>query len=323
MKKIKLNTEENENKRLDIWLMENLEDLSRNQIQNLIKNGNVKIQDTEKKLTPSYKISQNENYVIEIPLPEKYEKAEAENIPLDILYEDKNLIVINKPTNLSVHPGAGRKNGTLVNALLYHCKGELSGIGGFERPGIVHRIDKDTSGILVAAKDDLTHKGLAKQFEKHTITRAYLALCYGLFKKPEGKIEGHIGRSRANRQKMAIVNEDKGKSAITNYHIKSYYNKHDISLVKFKLETGRTHQIRVHTTSLGHPIIGDKTYGSQKKHIQKIQNETLQEEIKKLDRQMLHAYQLGFIHPITKKEMLFKSPPPKDMQNIIDILEKN
>ena len=230
---------------------------------------------------------------------------EPENIPLDIVYEDDDLLVISKPAGLVVHPGAGHWTGTLVNALLYHCGDSLSGINGVKRPGIVHRIDKDTSGLLVVAKNDKAHVGLAKQFEVHSIQRTYDAFVWGL--TPEsGRIEGNIGRSPSNRQKMAIVKVG-GKPAVTHYERVDAYGVL-ASHIKCHLETGRTHQIRVHMTSIKHPLIGDELYGSAPKFAP--------DSIRYFPRQALHAGLLGFIHPITQKQMLFEVPLPKDLENL-------
>ena len=232
----------------------------------------------------------------------------AEKMDLDILYEDSDLIVLNKPAGMVVHPGAGNFSGTLVNALLAHCGDSLSGIGGVRRPGIVHRIDKETSGVLVIAKNDLAHQGLAEQFSVHSIHRVYYAIVYG-FAPSSGVIQGNIGRSPKNRQKMAVVSEG-GKHAVTHFRlIKPLFNG-KASLVECRLETGRTHQIRVHMTSIKHPLVGDKTYGSVPKGTIEL--------LRMFPRQALHAAELGFIHPRTGKQIMLKTKLPLDMQLLLD-----
>ena len=277
-------------------------DLSRSRVLSLIKEGF---------LTPSQdadtKVCVGQKFDLFIPKAQDALPV-AEKIKLDILYEDDDLIVLNKPAGMVVHPGAGNFSGTLVNALLAHCGDSLSGIGGVKRPGIVHRIDKETSGVLVVAKNDLAHQGLAEQFSIHSIHRIYYAIVYG-FAPSVGTIQGNIGRSSNNRQKMAIVS-DGGKTAITHFRlIKPLFNG-KASLVECRLETGRTHQIRVHMTSIKHPLIGDKTYGS-------IPKGTI-ELLRLFPRQALHAAELGFIHPRTGKQIMIKTKLPQDMQLLLD-----
>ena len=230
-----------------------------------------------------------------IPEPEGLE-VDAEDIPLDIVYEDDDIIVVNKPKGMVVHPAAGHYSETLVNGLLYHCKGSLSGINGILRPGIVHRIDKDTTGIIVACKNDIAHRNLAEQFKEHTITRRYEALVYGTFKEPEGRVESFISRNPEERMKM-MVNQTRGKYAVTNYTVKEQFgNKY--AHIACQLETGRTHQIRVHMTSLGHPLLGDTVYGPKKDPFH-------------LNGQTLHAGVLGFQHPTTGAYVEFSSELPE------------
>ncbi|MBO7483898.1 MAG: RluA family pseudouridine synthase [Alphaproteobacteria bacterium] len=296
--------------RLDKFLAESFPEYSRNQFIHLIEAGAVQIVGQKITLSPDDKVVAGATYTIIPPEPVEPD-PEPENIPLDIVYEDADLLVVNKPAGLVVHPGAGNWTGTLVNALLYHCGDSLSGINGVKRPGIVHRIDKDTSGLLVVAKNDKAHVGLAKQFEVHSIQRTYDAFVWGL--TPEsGRIEENIGRSSTNRQKMAIVKVG-GKPAITHFERVGAYGI-TASHIKCHLETGRTHQIRVHMTSIKHPLIGDDLYGNAPKGAP--------ENIRSFSRQALHAGLLGFIHPITQKQMIFEVPLPKDLENLKIELEK-
>lgn len=254
------------------------------------------------------KVEIGQCFTITLPIPEEA-TPKPQNIALDILYEDTDLIVINKPAGMVVHPGAGNSDGTLVNALLAHCKDSLSGIGGVKRPGIVHRIDKDTSGVLVIAKNDKAHRILSEQFAKHDIHRVYNAVVYGLVPS-SGTVTGNIGRSIANRQKMTLVKQS-GKPAVTHYRLVKPLFNGKASLVDCQLETGRTHQIRVHMTSIKHPLVGDQTYGSAPKGTP--------DELRHFPRQALHAAELGFIHPTTKKEVLFTAPLPNDLLELINI----
>ena len=242
---------------------------------------------------------------------------------LDIQYEDDDIIIINKPPGIVVHPGAGNFEKTIVNGLLYHYENKLSNIGGKLRPGIVHRIDKDTSGIIVVAKNDFTHSNLSKQFSDHTIERTYDAIVWGSLRPSKGKINEKISRSIKNRQLMAI-SKNKGKTAITNYKtIRTFSNSNlpKISLIECKLETGRTHQIRVHMNYKGNPILGDKSYGKLKKKFKNI-NSDVEKDINNFNRQALHAKSLGFVHPKTKKQIFFEGKRPKDFEKLIKNLEK-
>ncbi|MCA1749026.1 MAG: RluA family pseudouridine synthase, partial [Parasphingopyxis sp.] len=246
-----------------------------------------------------------------VPEPEPA-TAEAQDIPLDIVFEDDQLIVIDKPAGLVVHPAAGNPDRTLVNALLHHCAGRLSGIGGVARPGIVHRIDKDTSGLMVAAKTDKAHEGLARQFRNHSIIRVYKAIAFGLFKQSEGSIETQLARSPQNRKKMAVAEAPQGKRAVTHYRrISALY---EASLVECRLETGRTHQVRVHMAHIGHPLLGDPVYGRPRGAHRKILDDLA------FRRQALHAAQLGFVHPVTKDDLTFESDLPADMQELLRAL---
>jgi 23S rRNA pseudouridine1911/1915/1917 synthase len=239
-------------------------------------------------------------------------RAAPEDLPLTIVFEDEHLIVVDKPSGLVVHPAAGNLDGTLVNALLHHCAGRLSGINGTLRPGIVHRIDKDTSGLLVVAKSDAAHEGLARQFADHSIERTYLAICAGLPRPAAGTIEARIGRSDANRKKMAVLAEtsSRGKHAVTHYRTISPLD--GCALVECRLETGRTHQVRVHLASIGHPLLGDPVYGRDPKALRPLLKEL------HFARQALHAASLGFVHPVTGERLGFKAELPADMAELID-----
>ena len=296
--------------RLDKFLAESFPEYSRNQFIRLIEEGAVQVVGQNFNLSPDDKVIAGATYTIIPPEPIEAD-PEPENIPLDIIYEDDDLLVVNKPAGLVVHPGAGNWTGTLVNALLHHCGDSLSGINGVRRPGIVHRIDKDTSGLLVVAKNDKAHVVLVKQFEVHSIQRTYDAFVWGL--TPEsGRIEGNIGRSSTNRQKMAIVKMG-GKPAVTHFERVDAYGI-TASHIKCHLETGRTHQIRVHMTSIKHPLIGDDLYGNPPKGAP--------ENICKFPRQALHAGLLGFIHPATQKQMIFEVPLPEDLTTLQERLQK-
>lgn len=290
--------------RIDKYIAEQIPDLSRSYIQQLINRGNVLV--NHKLCKSNYKCKPQDDINIE------YEEAQeldivAENIPLDIVYEDKSIIIVNKPKDMVVHPAAGHSNGTLVNALLYHCKDSLSSINGVVRPGIVHRIDRNTTGILVICKNDHAHKILAEQLKEHSITRKYHAICYGTFKESEGTINAPIGRHPIDRKKMA-VNHKNGREAITHYKVLQTL-KNDFSYIECTLETGRTHQIRVHMSSIGHPILGDDVYGP--KH----------PKIKDLEGQTLHAKVLGFHHPDTGKYVEFDSELPDYFKALLDKLK--
>lgn len=295
--------------RLDKALAELLPDLSRERLKSLIVEGQVTT--AGRTLSPSMKVASGQAFTISIPEPVDAE-AVAQDIPLTIIYEDSDLIVVDKPAGLVVHPAAGNLDGTLVNALLHHCRGQLSGIGGVARPGIVHRIDKDTSGLLVVAKSDRAHEGLAQQFKAHSIDRLYAAIVYGLPKPPAGTVNTWIGRSDADRKKMAVHREGRGKHAVTHY--RTIERLAGAALVECRLETGRTHQVRVHMAHLGHPLIGDSVYSRDRKGFKSIL-ETLG-----FKRQALHAKQLGFIHPVTGQKLSFDSALPIDMQELLSEL---
>ena len=292
--------------RLDRALAVALPTLSRERLKALISSGQV-IQEPTGELVrdPAIKVSSGAVFSVSVPDPIPAHNV-AQNIPLEIIYEDEHLIVIDKPAGLVVHPAAGNFDGTLVNALLHHCRGSLSGIGGVERPGIVHRIDKDTSGLLVAAKTDPAHVGLSAQFARHSIDRRYRAIVAGMPSPPSGIVDAPLGRSTANRQKIAIQPEGRGKRAVTHYSLITPLK--EAALVECRLETGRTHQVRVHMASIGAPLIGDPVYGRTRKSHRALL------DMLGFRRQALHAAHLGFVHPITSETLSFESKIPDDMQ---------
>lgn len=299
--------------RLDKFLSNHLTEISRERVKNLIQNSHVQNHTGEIITSPSYKIKEDEFFNIHMP-ENKTLDVEAENIPLHVLFEDEHLIVINKAAGMSVHPAGPIVTGTLVNALLYHCQ-NLSGIGGVERPGIVHRLDKGTSGVMVVAKDDKTHQALSKMFQDRIMDRNYLALCYGMPILTSKRIETLIGRHPKDRKKMAVI-EKGGKEAITTFKILETF-RNEACLLKFKLFSGRTHQIRVHAHHINHNIMCDPVYGKPKK----LESSEAIDYIKNIEHQMLHATILGFTHPITQKELCFEEPMPDDMQKLYDILK--
>jgi 23S rRNA pseudouridine1911/1915/1917 synthase len=307
--------------RIDKFLQSQINELSRTRLQALIRNGQVKINNIIINNT-SKKIKEEDQIKVNFP-PPKETIIKPNKIPLDILYDDDDIIVINKSSGVVVHPGAGNYNNTIVNGLLFKYKNNLSSIGGKLRPGIVHRIDKDTSGAIVVAKNDNAHINLSKQFSNHSIKRIYEALIWGSLKPQNGKISEKISRSVKNRQLMA-VRKKKGKIAITNYKtIKIFQNLNlpKISLIECQLETGRTHQIRVHMNFKGNPILGDKSYGKSKKKFKRI-DPNIEKKINSFDRQALHAKSLGFIHPRTEKEIFFEAKRPEDFATLIKNLTK-
>ncbi len=285
-------------KRIDVYISSFRDDLSRSQVQKLIENGKITINGKETK--NNYKLRKNDIIEIEIPDPEPLDIV-PEDIPLDICYEDKDIIIINKPQGMVVHPAPGHYSGTIVNAIMYHCGDDLSGINGCMRPGIVHRIDKDTSGIIVIAKSDSAHKSLAEQLACHSITRKYYAIVTGNLKEDTGTIDKPVGRNPKDRKKMAVV--EGGRRAVTHYKVLERFGG-KYTLIEAQLETGRTHQIRVHLASIGHPLLGDTVYGSEKQPF-------------KLQGQVLHAKVLGFIHPSTGEYVEFESPLPEYYEKLI------
>jgi len=312
-------TERHTGFRLDSYLSKQIPDYSRVRIQSAIEDGLLK-RNGEVFTTANHKIKEGEEYEF-YAIPEKEIKVEAENIPLHIFYQDDDIIVFNKPAGLTVHIGAGHQDKTLVNALLFHTDGKLAPLGGETRPGIVHRLDKDTSGIMIAAKTDAAHMNLAKQFSEHTIKREYDAFCWGLPIPIEGRIETHIGRHPHQRKKMTIL-KTSGKNAITNYRTVDTYYHNKISHIRCKLETGRTHQIRVHMAYINHPLIGDETYGKDKKNIQTLENTHIRSAVQEIKRQMLHARLLEFNHPITGERMSFSTNLPDDMREFKEKIEE-
>ncbi|MDO5520871.1 MAG: RluA family pseudouridine synthase [bacterium] len=292
-------TKEEGNNRIDKYLSIKQSELTRSYLQKLIKDGLVAV--NGKVVKANYKVAEND--VIEVTIPELKElDVLPEDISMDIIYEDSDVILINKAKGVVVHPAAGHYSGTLVNGLLYHCKDDLSGINGVMRPGIVHRIDMDTTGVIVICKNDKAHNIVAEQLKEHSITRKYVAIVHGNFKNDEGTIEGPIGRHPVDRKKMAI-NHKNGKPAITHYKVLENL-KNNFTLVECQLETGRTHQIRVHMASIGHPLLGDHVYGPSKCPF-------------KLQGQTLHAKTLGFIHPSTGEYMEFEAPLPDYFEDLL------
>lgn len=284
---------DDEGKRLDSVLAERLDNITRNHVQKLIEAGNVTVKGTGKAVK-NYRVRAGDSFAVQIPPPEPLELL-PEEIPLKIVYEDEDLLVVDKPQGMVVHPAPGNETGTLVNALLYHCRGRLSSINGVIRPGIVHRIDKDTSGLLVVAKNDRAHAGLAEQFEVHSIERVYCTIVYHNIREESGTVNANIGRNPHDRKKMAVVASDRGKRAVTHYKVIARSGK--FTFVECRLETGRTHQIRVHMAYAGHPVLGDPLYGPSKKNFG-------------ISGQVLHARDLGFLHPVSGRHLSFTSPLP-------------
>ena len=287
--------------RLDRFLSDACGDYSRSFLQKLVKEGQVLV--NQKAQKANYKVNENDCITVQIPPVQDIEIL-PENIPLDILYEDSELLIVNKPKGMVVHPSAGHSSGTLVNAVMYHCKDSLSGINGVIRPGIVHRIDRDTTGTLIVCKNDNAHLKIAEQIKVHSVTRRYLGIVKGIVKQDSGTIEGTIGRHPVDRKKMAI-NVPAGKPAVTHYKTLQRFSKH--TYMEFELETGRTHQIRVHMASIGHPLRGDEVYGSGK-------------NLWKLQGQTLHAATIGFIHPVTGAYLEVTAPLPEYFE---ELLRKN
>ncbi|MBO4865211.1 MAG: RluA family pseudouridine synthase [Ruminococcus sp.] len=292
---------DNIGERIDKTLSEQLPDMSRSALQKLVTEGCVLV--NGKAVSKNYKMKNGDNVTVDIPEPEEL-KAEPQDIPIDIVYEDDSLLVVNKPQGMVVHPAAGNPDGTLVNALMFHCKGRLSSINGVIRPGIVHRIDKFTSGLLMVAKTDKAHNFLAEQIKDHSFTREYNAICVGRFKALTGTVNEPIGRSKFDRKKMCVTYQN-CKEAVTHYEVLEDLGQY--SLVKFRLETGRTHQIRVHSAFIGHPVLGDDVYGKA---------------YKGLAGQCLHAKKLGFIHPESGEYMEFDSELPEYFVKVLDKLRK-
>lgn len=295
--------DEEEGSRLDVYLSEQLGDMSRSYIQKLIKEKKVKVNGKVEKA--KYLVKENDDISIEIPKPKTLEII-AQDIPIDIVYEDDDLLIVNKPQDMVVHPAPGNYENTLVNAILYHCEGNLSSINGVIRPGIVHRIDKDTSGLLMIAKNNNSHNYLSEQLKDHSITREYEFICHGVIKEDKITVNKPIGRNPKDRLKMAVVKD--GKHAVTHFEVINRYE--NFTHVKATLETGRTHQIRVHALSLNHPLLGDPVYGPKNNKFG-------------VKGQVLHAKKLGFIHPTTKEYVEFDSELPEHFKSIIKKLNKN
>ena len=296
-------TFESDGQRLDKWLTSVIENSSRNSIQKLCDDKRIKIGD--KALAKNYKVSTGDQITVYLPEPHEIDLI-PQNIPIEIVYEDDNLLVVNKPKGMVVHPAPGNYDGTLVNALLYHCKGRLSSINGVIRPGIVHRIDKDTSGLLVVAKDDISHAFLSEQIKSHRFDRFYQSVVYGKMKEESGTVNAPIGRHPIDRKKMCVINTN-SKEAVTHYELIKNYR--DFAYLKLKLETGRTHQIRVHMSYIGHPVAGDPVYGNKK-------------VITELCGQCLHAKTIEFIHPVTGKKMFFDSELPEYFTKFLSKLKE-
>ena len=301
MEKVFKITEQNINQRLDMYIASLDLDLSRSMAQKMIENNQVLV--NEKPVKTSYKTKLDDNIKIKIAEP-KMAEIKAQEIPLDIIYEDNDIVVVNKPKGMVVHPGNGNPDGTLVNAVLNHCKGSLSGIGGEIRPGIVHRLDKDTSGLIIIAKNDKAHINLSKQIQDRKVKKIYTALVRGVIPEDTATIDMPIGRSKTDRKKMAVRKD--GKEAIT--HIKVLKRYRNYTLVKVKIDTGRTHQIRVHMAEIGYAVVGDEVYSNGKNEFN-------------VHGQMLHSTSLDFTHPVTGEEMHFEAPLPEYFKDIIDELD--
>ncbi len=289
-----------EEERLDKWLAGAVSGLSRSYIQKCIKEGQVLVNGTPEKA--NYRLRVDDEVSFSIPEAIEPEIA-AEEIPLSILYEDGDVLVVDKPKGMVVHPAPGHLNGTLVNAVLYHCKGQLSGINGVLRPGIVHRIDRDTTGSLIICKNDQAHQTIAAQLKAHSLNRSYRAIVHGVVAQEEGTVDAPIGRDEKDRKRMA-VNQKNGKPAITHYRVLERFREH--TYIECRLETGRTHQIRVHMTSIGHPLLGDEVYGARKSPFH-------------LEGQTLHAYMLGFIHPVSGEYVEVTAPLPAYFQKLLQV----
>ncbi len=294
---------ENSGTRLDVFLAESNTELTRSRIQKLISDGNITVNGNVVKA--NYKLREGDKIEVIVP-PPKDTELKAEEIPLDIVYEDEHMLVVNKPQGMVVHPAAGNAEGTLVNALMAHCGDNLSGINGEIRPGILHRIDKDTSGLLLVAKDDCAHLGLSAQIKEHSLTREYMALVHGRIKTDSGTINAPIGRDPKDRKKMTITDKN-SRDAVTHFYVLERFDKY--TLVRCRLETGRTHQIRVHMSKNGHPIVGDPVYGRKKEEF-------------KLNGQLLHARKVGYIHPVSGEYMEFEREAPDYFEEVLTKLRR-
>jgi 23S rRNA pseudouridine1911/1915/1917 synthase len=302
-------TDDAAGQRIDSFLASHLSEISRTRIQRAIEDGDVVV--GERTVKPSYRLRAGDQIEIDLPDPPAVEVA-AEAIPLTILYEDDDLIVIDKPAGMVVHPGAGVESGTLVNALVYHFN-KLSEKAGHVRPGIVHRIDKETSGLLVVAKNDTAHERLSNQFRDRLVFKLYLALCYGRLSEGRGEIEARIGRSPHNRIRMSVLRGGAGRTAHTLFEVADRFP--HFTLLKVQIKTGRTHQIRVHLAHIGHPVVGDSAYGGGREN--SVYDQTIKREIKKLGRHFLHSYEMAFTHPRTGERLEFRSPMPAELSSFL------
>jgi 23S rRNA pseudouridine1911/1915/1917 synthase len=299
--------------RIDSFLASHLTDVSRTRLQRAIEDGDVLV--NSRQVKPSYRLRADDHIEIDLPEPPPL-SLEPEAIPLNIVYEDGDLIVLDKPAGMVVHPGAGISSGTLANGLAYHFA-RLSGTGGYIRPGIVHRLDKETSGLLVAAKNDLTHERLSEQFQRRVVRKLYIALVYGRVRRDTGEINARIGRSPRNRTRMAVLSGSAGREAITLFKTTARYD--EFTRLEAQPKTGRTHQIRVHLSHIGHPVVGDSTYGSGR--LNEVKNRRVRQAIAALGRHFLHAAELAFDHPRTGEKLQFKSPLPEEPAAIISLIE--
>ena len=297
-------TDEYDGYRIDKLISELIDSFSRTYIKKIIDDKKVSCND--KIVKASFVVSENDHIKMEIP-PVEVPEILPQDIPLDILYEDSDVLVVNKPKDMVVHPAAGHYKDTLVNAVMYHCKDNLSGINGVLRPGIVHRIDKDTTGSVIICKNDNAHQKIAEQLKEHSINRVYHAICYGIIKEDEGTISTLIGRSPNDRKKMAVV-QNGGKEAVTHFRVLKRFEEDSFTYIECKLETGRTHQIRVHMAHIGHPLLGDEVYSSRKSKF-------------KTNGQCLHAKILGFVHPTTNEYIETNAPLPKYFSHLLDVLK--
>jgi 23S rRNA pseudouridine1911/1915/1917 synthase len=309
-------SEDDSGMRLDVFLARQDVALSRSQVKKLIDDDQVQVNGTVEKA--SCKLKTGDSVQLRKPEPRSYDVS-PEAIPLRIVYEDESVVVVDKPAGMVVHPAAGNYHGTLVNALLYHCR-DLSGIGGVLRPGIVHRLDKDTSGLMVVAKSDTAHWELSKQFKEHLINKSYHALVFGDMESEEGMVDSPVGRHPTDRKKMSTVSK-RGKEALTKWRVSERFGM--ITFLAVAIETGRTHQIRVHLNAIGHPVLGDNVYGNSAKRLQAVQDTFLCSKLKGMKRQALHASQLGFFHPLTNQYLQFQSPLPEDMEQIRTFLRNH
>jgi 23S rRNA pseudouridine1911/1915/1917 synthase len=306
--------------RLDKFLADALADISRNRLKSLIEQGQVRV-GGQTITEPAYRVKLAQDIILSVPVEPVAARPQGQSIPLNIVYEDDDLIVIDKAAGMVVHPAAGNQDGTLVNALIAHCGNSLSGIGGERRPGIVHRLDKDTTGLLVVAKHDRAHAGLAHLFETRDLERAYLAIAWGTPSPSTGRFTGNIGRSPRDRKKMAVLKRG-GRTADTGYQLVTRLANGALSLVECRLSTGRTHQIRVHLADAGHALVGDPVYGGSRRGSRRKLDPALAQIVSSFGRQALHARLLGFAHPVTGEALSFESPVPEDMQALIELAGK-